>query len=268
MTTQETFDQIIAEKQSGNYPELDTLNSTSKVSVWRLLVWIFAFFSKAIQELFDSFKLYVETVFAKNQAGTLQWWVAKIKDFQLGDTLQFLDGVFKYAAIDDTKKIVKQIALENLNQIVVFKAVKADVDGNLIPLEDDEPTQLLQYINTIKFPGTFVSLISQPADDVRLSLRVYYDALLDKTIIETNIKLAISDYISNIVFNGKFIPVKLIDRVQQVAGVVNPIILSLEHKNYNEPDTEFVPVGDFFIAKAGYAAIAHEYLTLELLADV
>ena len=98
MTTEEIYSQIIAEK--GNYAELDELNSTSNVSTWRLWAYVSAFFSKATQELFNTFKVYVENVFAQNQPGTLQWWLKKIREFQYGDTLDFINGIFQYQLID------------------------------------------------------------------------------------------------------------------------------------------------------------------------
>ena len=94
-TTQEINDSIIAEKESGNYPELDVLDSTSKVAIWRLWVWIFSFASKAVLELFESFKTHTEDVFAKNQQGTILWWNMTIREWQFGDALEFIDGLYQ-----------------------------------------------------------------------------------------------------------------------------------------------------------------------------
>jgi len=263
-TTEEIYNNIVSEKESGNYPELDTLDSTSKVSVWRLFVWIFAFFSKAIEELFASHKSYIEDVFAKNQHGSLAWWISECKKFQDGDSLQFIDGVFRYATIDETKQIVKQVALESLNQVLVFKVVKETEEGDFDVLTDDEQTRFRQYVNMIKFPGTSIRVKSDPADNIKLSFKIYYDALLSQADIETAINETVSNYIKNIVFNGKFVPTKLIDEIQKIAGVEIPIYVSGQHKNYSESD--YVDIGDFFTAAAGYSELTE--LNLEFIANV
>ncbi len=262
MTTQEIYNQIIAKKT--NYSELDNLNSTSNVSIWRLWAFIFAFFSKSIDELFETFKTYIESVFAKNQAGTLQWWLNKIKEFQLNDELFVVDGVFKYNLIDVSKQIIVQVALEVENRILVFKCVKS-VDDVLTPLTSSEITSLTAYINKIKFPGTFIQILSQKADDLRLSYRIYYDALLDKTNIETEINATILNYLNNIIFNGKFIITELTDLLQNISGVTNPVYLNGQVKNHFQTEDEYSEIADFATAKAGYFIL--NTLTLEFIAE-
>jgi len=262
MTTQEIYNQILAEKS--NYLDLDSLNSTSNVSIWRKWAFIFAFFSKSIEELFETFKIYIESVFAKNQAGTLQWWLTKIKEFQLNDELIFVDGIFKYNLIDISKQIIAQVALEVENRILVFKCVKS-VEDVLTPLTSSEITALTAYINKIKFPGTFTQILSQEADDLKLSYRIYYDALLDKTNIETEINATISNYLNNIVFNGKFVITELTDLLQNVTGIINPVYLNGQVKNHFQTEDEYSEIADFATAKAGYFIL--NTLTLEFIAE-
>lgn len=252
MTTEEIYESIIAEKESGNYPELDELSSTSKVSVWRLMVWIFSFFSKTIQELFESFKSYIESVFAKNQHGTLLWWIEQIKAFQYGDILEFIDGVFKYATIDETKQIVKRTALETLNFVLIFKVASEDGNGNLIPLDNAQKTALQAYINKVKFPGTYTSVISENADDLKINLRVYYNAEVTETELNTLINDATEDYIKNIVFNGKFSITELTDKLQTVKGVVNPVVKEAFGKAASQPSGDYLLIDDYYKAAAGY----------------
>jgi len=260
-TTEQIFNEIIAEKTSGMYAELDELNSTSKVSIWRLNAWIFAFFSKAINELFESFQIYIESVFAKNQHGTLTWWITELKKFQYNDQLEFIGGVFKYALIDVSKQIIKQVAVETLNKVLVFKVVKINSSGILTPLSGAELVSFLNYCNRIKFPGTFIQAISTPADNLKLSFKIYYDALLDKSAIEKEIRTTVESYVKNIVFNGKFIPTKLVDEIQKITGVDIPIYISGFHKNYSE--NSYTPINDYFTAAAGYAEITELNLQFE-----
>jgi hypothetical protein len=264
MTTQEIFNEIIIEKDNGNYPELNNLNSTSNVSIWRLWVYIFSFFSKTLRELFDSLKAYIELIFSQNQPGTLQWWIAKIKEFQYGDSLVFVDGVFKYQLIDISKRIIAQVALESINRVLVFKVVKS-IDDVLTPLTDDEQIALQSYINRIKFPGTFASILSQLADDIRLNYRIYYNALFEKDNIEVQINETIINYLNNIVFNGKFIITDLTDLLQQIEGINNPVFISGLTKNHYQSESDYESITDYAIAKSGYFKL--NLLTLEYIAE-
>lgn len=263
-TTQEIYDSMIAEKESGNYPELDTLDSTSKVAVWRLMLWIFAFFSKTIHEVWDSFRAEINRIFAIEQVGTVEWWIDRIGKFQYQDELQFADGIFKYPTIDETKQIVKRTALETRQFVLFFKVAKDDGSGNLSPLLNDEKTALQAYINKLKMPGTYTSVVSEDADNVKVSLRVYYNAEVPKAEITTNIGTVIEDYIQNIVFNGKFVITDMIDQVQAVRGVVNPVALLVESKPASAPN--YNTVTDYFVPAAGYSELTD--LTIEFIPNV
>ncbi len=266
MKTNEIYNEIIAEKESGNYPELDELNSISKVAIWRLWVWIFAFFSNSLNEVFISFKSYINETFAKNQAGTLLWWISNIKKFQDNDSLEFIGGVFKYPIIDETKQIIKQVALESRYPEVIFKVVSEDGSGNLVPISENQVDNLRAYINQIKFPGTYIDVISQLADDLRLNYRIYYNAQLSVSSIETAIREQADSYLSNIVFNGKFSITELTDEFQKITGVVNPMYLSGQAKNHFQNIAEYSEIEDYSNSVAGYMAI--DNLTLEFIPDV
>lgn len=265
-TTEEINNEIISEKESGNYPELAELNSTSNVSVWRLMIWIFSFFSKTIEELFESFKIYIESVFAKNQHGTLLWWIEQIKAFQYGDMLVFMDGVFKYGNIDEAKKIIKRVALETLNFVLVFKVATEDGSGELIPLDTAQKNALQSYINKVKFPGTYTSVISANADDLKINLRVYYNAEVSETELDTLIEDAINEYIKNIVFNGSFNITELTDKLQKVKGIINPIVKESFVKASGTPSSNYALIEDYYKADAGYFTVAE--LNIELISHV
>lgn len=252
MTTQEIYDSIIAEKESGNYPQLDELNSTSKVSIWRLWVWIFSFFSKAIYELFVSHKAYMEDYFSKQQANTVRWWIDQIKKFQYGDALVFLANKYQYTTIDFAKQIVKRVALTQSGSITLFKVAKIDNEV-LTPLNSSEKAALVSYINQIKFPGTFIEVLSIPADTLNLSYRIYYNAQYDRTDLEATIEQIITLYLQNIVFNGKIINTQITDELQKITGIFNPVFLSSEAKNYSE--SEYEAYQDQYQSLAGYVVL-------------
>ncbi len=266
MNTEDIYKAIIQEKESGNYTELDELNSTSKVSVWRLMVYIFAFFSKTIHELFESFKRYIESVFAKNQHGTLLWWIEQIKAFQYGDLLEFIDGKFQYNTIDERKQIVKRVALETLKFMLLFKVASEDESGNLVPLDELQKNALTAYIDCVKFPGTYIQVISENADCLKINLRVYYNAQVSEQELNTLITEAANDYVKNIVFNGQFSITELTDRLQVVSGVVNPIVKEVFAKTAGQTESDYLLIEDYYKAASGYFNI--EVLNLEFIPHV
>ena len=265
ITTQEIFDEIIAVKEGGEFTELDELNSTSSVAVWRLFIWIFSFFSKTIKELFESFKLYIENVFASNQVGTLLWWINQIKAFQYGDELEFIDDVFKYAVIDESKHFVKQAALESEEKTILFKVAKED-GGSLVPLTETEQAALTAYINKKKFPGTFFVIVSEQADNLKLNYKIFYNAEKLKADIETAVTNAVNDYINNIIFNGRFSHTELTDKLQEIDGIINPVYKIGYGKPYATSEADYVLIEDYYSAAAGYFQLTE--LTLEFVADV
>lgn len=260
MTTEEIYQSLVNEKD--NYPELAELDSSSKVAIWRLWVWIFAFASKAMYEIFESFKAYTEVTFAKNQQGTLLWWNTEIRAWQFGDTLQFLDGVFKYAVIDELKQLVSQVSLETLDAVLVFKVAKDDGAGGLEPLTLTERDTLQGYINQIKFPGTFTTVISIVADDLKLNYKIYYNAELVQADIELAIANSVDLYLASVVFNGKFQHTELTDQLQLIEGVEFPIFENGFAKPDASPTIDYVEIVDNYTASAGYFKIDELNLTM------
>lgn len=263
MTTEEIYNQIITEKESGNYPELDELNSTSKTAIWRLWVWIFATFSNTIRVLFDELKLWVEDYFARKQVGTLQWWIDQIKDWQYGDELIFVDGKFQYESINEEKQIVKQVAIDYLSRVLIVKTAK-EVNEVLSPLTTDEKTSLESYIAKIKLPGTYVSVVSSDATKLNINYRIYYNAEITQASIEQDTTDAIADYLNNLVFNGKFVPTNLTDKIQTIQGVINPIFVSAEAQEYGSADWN--SIADQYKSLVGYMAL--NTLTIEFIENV
>jgi hypothetical protein len=265
MTTEEIYNQIIAEKESGNYPELDTLNSTSRVSIWRLWAWIFAFFSKTIRELFDSFQSFIQNYFATQQAGTLRWWLAEVKKFQWsesGEALEYINGKFQYATVDTEKQIVQQVALERVGQIVQFKVARL-VDDELAELTEPQRIALQTYINQIKFPGTYTAVISVPADTIRLNYRIYYNGQFDTALLQGSIETAINNYLKSIVFNGRLSITEITDVLQSVTGIINPVFVSSSAKTTYQIDYE--TFADYYTALAGYMVL--DSITIDFIAQ-
>jgi hypothetical protein len=108
------------------------------------------------------------------------------------------------------------------------------------------------YINDMAYPGTNYTIISQDPDQMRIELRVYYDALVfnpDGSLITDDsvfpVKDAVSNFISNLPFNGRMNIQRLIDTIQLVAGVQD-LVLDVVEARYGElpyetVEREYVP---------------------------
>lgn len=53
-TIDEIYNSLLEKKAT--YPELDDLNSPSKVAIWRLLLWIFSFAVYVNERIFEQYK--------------------------------------------------------------------------------------------------------------------------------------------------------------------------------------------------------------------
>ncbi len=271
---QQYYDELIAEKQSfsslngltpvseTNQQLLQDLSSTSKVSVWRLMMWIFAFGSWVIDSLFDRHKAEVNEIVANAIPGTAKWLRAEIFKFQYGDSLQWIDNKYQYAVIDATKQIVKYCAVIEVGGQVRIKVAK-DNNGQPTPLTSAELTALTDYVNQIKFAGTNSAVTSNAADKLKLALKIYYDPQVlnpDGTLISDGttkpVENAVNDYLNNLPFNGTLYVNRLTDTIQAAQGVEEPYITTIEATYGNLP---YQPVTESYQADAGYIVIDPNY---------
>lgn len=271
---QQYYDDLIAEKQTFNSlngltPVSDTnqqllqdLSSNSKVAVWRLMIWIFAFGSWVIDSLFDRHKAEVNEIVANAIPGTAKWLRSEIFKFQYGDSLQWIDNKYQYAVIDPAKQIIKYCAVIEVGGQVRIKVAK-DNNGQPTPLTSAELTALTDYVNQIKFAGTNSAVTSNAADKLKLILKIYYDPQVlnpDGTLISDGatkpVENAVNNYLSNLPFNGTLYVNRLMDAIQSAEGVVEPYITTIEATYGNLP---YQPVTESYQADAGYLVIDPSY---------
>jgi len=271
---QQYYDDLVAEKQNfsslnGLTPVSDTnqqflqdLSSNSKVSTWRLSLWIMAFGSWVMDTLFDRHKNEVNEIVANAIPGTAKWLRAEVFKFQYGDTLQWIDNKYQYAVIDPTKQIVKYCAVIEVGGQVRIKVAK-DNNGQPTPLTSAELTALKDYINAIKFAGMNSTVSSNVADKLKLILKIYYDPQLlnpDGTLIADGttkpVEDAVNNYLNNLPFNGTLYVNRLMDAIQSAEGVEEPYITTIEATYGNLP---YQPVTESYQADAGYIVIDPNY---------
>ena len=210
--------------------ESQNVNSGSKVSEWRLWVWVVAVAIWTLEKLFDAFKIEIEERIAETRVHTRRWYREKALAYQYGDTLNESDV---YDVIDPDKQIVKYASVRKIilsgHGALRVKVCK-DNNGDLDVLTQTELDGFTDYMNQITDAGTMIIPTSTPADQLKLDLNVYYNPqLIDNTgtDLETGenvVMNAIKSYLKRMDFDGRLILTKLVDALQEAKGVELPVL--------------------------------------------
>lgn len=257
------------------------ITSVSKLSIWRNAVYSFAVAVWHLERLWDIFKQETETRIAETRPHTMDWYR------QMG--LNYLHGVPLVPGTDyyDTSGLTaEQIAQAKIianaaciKEILYgagrlrFKVVKL-VNGEYVPLNNDELTGFTTYMNEVSDAGTLVVCTTGPADMLRIELDVYYNPTvlnsygqrLDGTDA-TPVQSAIKNYLKSLRFNGSFIKTKLVNELEAVEGVFYPEIKNAWSKYgaYGYDTTGVANVGliDVIrIADAGHMMLDEDLLNI------
>lgn len=234
---------------------LNNVNSTSKVSIWRLFVWIFSFV------LWSHEKIVFQNAL-NSRPQNLPNFRAAVLNFHDGLELVWNDGSFTYdlsaVANPEERKIIDRCAVLESNDGELVVKVAKDNAGTLEPINIDEETRLLDYIRQIKVPGVQIRLINQNADLLKANITVYvYPSIIDLTtgkLLNVTediypVKDAIETYLSNLEFNGAFIENFFVTQINSAEGVFNCRIDLLQSKFASFPYSDLI---DFKIAESGY----------------
>jgi len=248
------FNLIIAEKEATT--ELSGLNSTSQTAIFRLWAWVTATVIYTVEVIFDLFKVEITTLLLALKPGSLPWYQEMCKAFQYGDSLQWIDGKYGYATIDEAKKIVKQCSVNEGNLGLVIK-VAAEISGELQPLSDIQLAAFISYISRRKYAGTRISIVNSAANKILIRGTIVYDPLIfksDGTNIATGqrtVDIAIQNYLRNLPFNGILKITSLVDAIQVVEGVVD--VIGSVDQQYG--DGEYQEIWASHIPESGYFKI-------------
>lgn len=267
----EIYNEMISEKESNamlnslqpnisSYQALlSDLTTQSKVAVWRLIFFVSAVSIWTLEKLFDEHKEWINERATELFTGSLQWYVQKALEFQLGYSLQFNGKQFEYATIDVNARIVKVAAATEVGTSVLIKVAKLDSNNLPTKLDPNEMEVFEKYIAKVKYAGLQVLAVSRSAD----LMKVFYHIHVDPLVINTNgelisnpsvkpIENVINKFIQNLPFNGEFKTTSLTDEIQKIEGVINPVLDSCEVRYGTQ---SFQPAGDAYIANAGYLKI-------------
>lgn len=250
-TIQEIYDQLISEKEtksnlSGLLPAgtnfedlLSELSSGSRAAIWRLQIYIFAFGSWLLEQIFDQFKSDVNDIKNRSIFGTELWWQDRVLEFQYGYNVEILEDQGQYSigypVLDESAQIIEAVAVfTNEAGETVIKVAKDD-GGELAKLSDLEVTAVNAYRDKIQPAGATIEIISLNSDDSELNAEIYYNPLFDLAQVQTNVETAINDYFKNLNFGGVVVVNSLIDVLQALEEVEDIFINSLKAAPSGQP---------------------------------
>ncbi len=258
-TAQEIYNSFITIKETT--PQLSGLTSSSTTALWRVFYSSISVGISVFEQIWDSFKLDLEYQKTTSQIYTESWWNDRMKNqfqYSPGDPDRGVINVndqfqIFYPIVDESTRIIDFSATKHAdaNRQVTIKVAKDDGDGNPIQLDINELTAAADYVDRIKGAGLLINVVSFPADILTLELDVYFNGQYVQSTVQDNVNNAITEYLSNLEFDGKIRLLSLTDMIQSnVEGIKDIFIRSANAL----PDGGNVTVFDrVYFTKAGYA---------------
>lgn len=212
---------------------------------------------------------------ANSRPQNLPNFILAVLNFHDGLPLVWLDGQFQYdltgvANPDDLKVVSRCAVLESEDGELVVKVAHNNA-GVLEPLTNPQATRLGFYLIDVKVPGVRIRLINEPADLIKTTLNVYVDPLvidlttgrqLNLTEEVYPVKVAITEYLNALEFNGAFVQNFFEQAIQDKEGINLVNVELLQWKYAALPFADFV---NFKIPEAGYFKIEDVDLTINYL---
>ena len=221
---------------------LESLNSTSKVAIWRLWVYIISVAIWSLEKLFDQHRADIDKRLAELKPHTARWYRSKALAFQYGFDL--LPDSDKFNNVGHTEeqieasKIVKYSAvIESKNEGRLRVKIAGEQGETLQPITDAQKQAFEAYLQEIKDAGVRLSVVNYQPDILHLQMKIVYDPLVldsnGQSIIHATkpVEETIKSYLKRLPFNGELVLAHLIDALQQAEGVKIPHLVLAQSKN-------------------------------------
>lgn len=223
----------------------------SMASLENIIFYVFAVAVWALEKLFDLHRADVDARIEQLEPHTLRWYVSKAKAYMQGHKLVTDCDYYDTEGMTEqdiaAAKVVKYAVATESNTVVYIKVAR-EVDGNPAALTAGQLEGLTSYMNEIKDAGVSVQLRNEPADQMRISLLIYYDSTL--LIIDANgngsqngkdpVRETTKQVIENLPFNGMFRKSDLMAALQALPCVEVADIKSVKVKPRNGAEWQTV----------------------------
>ena len=223
----------------------------SMASLENIIFYVFAVAVWALEKLFDLHRADVDARIEQLEPHTLRWYVSKAKAYMQGQKLVTDCDYYDTEGMTEqdiaAAKVVKYAVATESNTVVYIKVAR-EVDGNPAALTAGQLEGLTSYMNEIKDAGVSVQLRNEPADQMRISLLIYYDPTL--LIIDANgngsqngkdpVRETTKQVVENLPFNGMFRKSDLMAALQALPCVEVADIKSVKVKPRNGAEWQTV----------------------------
>lgn len=257
----EIFNRIASDEK------LASLNSTSKVAIYKLFVFVVSYSILLLQILFDTHKKEVSDIIEAKMPHRASWYRTKALDFQYGHALivdsdKYDNTGFTAQEIEDSKIIKYSAVTQNGGQLLI--KIASESGGVLEPITDPQKASFDAYVQEIADCGVKYVVINKLPDLLLLNLQIFRDPLVlnenGLSILNGNypVEEAILEYMKELPFNGELVLAHLVDKLQKVEGVKIPNIVNAESQinilgteDYLEPQ----PITVKTVPDSGYFTI-------------
>ena len=223
-------------------PALNELNSTSKVAIWRLWVYIIAVAIWSLEKLFDQHRADIDKRLSELKPHTARWYRSKALAFQYGfdllpDSDKFNNTGHTEEQIEASKIVKYSAVVESPNEGRLIVKIAGEQGEQLQPITDAQKQAFEAYLSEIKDAGVRLSVVNYQPDILHLQMKIVYDPL----VLDSNgqsitnafnpIERTIKAYLKKLPFNGELVLAHLIDALQQAEGVKIPHLVLAQSKN-------------------------------------
>ena len=249
-------------------PALSELNSTSKVAIWRLWVYIIAVAIWSLEKLFDLHRADIDKRLAELKPHTARWYRSKALAFQYGfdlltDSDKFNNTGHTEEQIEASKIVKYSAVVESPNEGRLIVKIAGEQGEQLQPITDAQKQAFEAYLQEIKDAGVRLSVVNYQPDVLHLQMKIIYDPLVldsnGQSIIHATkpVETAIKEYLKRLPFNGVLVLAHLIDELQQAEGVKIPhlVLAQSKHIGTNGNYGAFEAIEISKIPTAGYFTI-------------
>ncbi len=238
----------------------------SAASLENILFYIFAFAVWSLESLFDLHRDEVDMLIERLEPHTLRWYVAKAKNYMQGYSLvtdcDYYDISKLSASEIEAAQVVKYAVATERNTVVYIKVARQGPEGNPEALTDAQLAGLRSYLNEIKDAGVSIQVRNEPADNMQISLAIYYDPTLLTISNGTGVlsdgsepvRETVKSVITGLPFNGVFRKSDLMAALQALPCVKVADITSVKVKAKNAL-TDPVEVVGYSVPESGYYEI-------------
>lgn len=228
--------------QKAQEPALESLNSPSKVAIWRLWVYIISVAIWSLEKLFDLHRTDIDKRLTELKPHTARWYRSKALAFQYGFGLSFDSDKYNNQWLTEEQieasKIIKYSAVvESKNEGRLIVKIAGEQGDTLQPITDAQRQSFEAYLQEIKDAGVRLSVVNYQPDILHLQMKIIYDPLvLDSngqsiTKATKPVEETIISYLKRLPFNGELVLAHLIDALQQAEGVKIPHLVLAQSKN-------------------------------------